>query len=372
LLDHRAEVQEPDDIQEWEAIDADQAEPAAGGALIAEASAIDVLEDFARESPKQVIATSAIARTGHGRLSAEIAQQLGEVLGAGFQAASEGRNPELVLDAFGQLEDLVSAGQAEQLATHLQLLWLGSGGELPDLFGDQRLHVDGLSDLQLRELLGYLLTREEKPPAPTLRRFASAVDPDKLGRLFRNFEGGHLGALVEANVPQWTTKWVQVLEAGAPAGWRLEDELLRLGVGDVQRTFTSRGRKLSRFSAGPPVARGEFTSRLGDDQPMSLDMVSDEAEVELRRRRGADPAVKLRPDQIDALGELASYVLRGSVRSDAVPSPGAHGEGMEVTVDYGRGLCAFAGEVSLARALRFAERYFDLKTAEAVVVPDSG
>lgn len=363
LLDHREEVQEPEGIEESEVIELHEPEPSPGGALLAEASAIDVLEDFARERPNQVIATSAIARTGHGRLSAETAQELGEALGAGFRAASEARNPELVLDAFGQLEDLVSAGQAEQLATHLQLLWLGSGGELGDLFGEQRLQVDSLSDLQLRELLDYLLTREQPPPVATLRRFAAAVDPDKLGRLFRNFEGGHLGALVEANIPQWTTKWVQVLEAAGPVGWRLDDELLRLSLGDVQLTFTSRGRKLARSSDGPPVARNQFTGRLGDDQPVALDMVSEEAEVELRRRRGADPDVKLRPDQIDALGELASYVLRGRVLSHTVLSPGAAPEGMEVTVDYARRLCAFGDDVSLARALRFAERYFDLRAA---------
>ena len=363
LLDHRETVQEPEEAEEFEVIETEELpEPAPGGALLAEASAIDLLEAFARERPNQVVATSAIARSGHGRLSAESAKHLGETLGAGFQAASEARNPELVLDAFAQLEDLVSPGQAEQLATHLQLLWLGSGGELADLFGEGRLEVDGLSDLQLRELLDYLLTREDPPPVSTLRRFAFALDPDKLGRLFRNLEGGHSGALVETNFSQWTAKWVQVLEGG-PVGWRLDDELLRLGLGDVQLTFTSRGRKLSRFSDGAAIARTEFTSRLGDDQTLALDMVSDEAELELRRRRGADPDVKLRPEQIDALGELASYVLRGNVQSRAVVSPGAGGDGMEVTVDYGRGLCAFGDDVSLARAHRFAERYFGLHAA---------
>lgn len=362
LLDHRAEVAEPEyvpDLEEFEVEDEELPEPAPGGALLAEASAIDLLEDFARERPNQIVVTSAIARGGHGRLSAEGALMLGETLGAGFEAASEGRDPELVLTAFAQLEELVSPGQAEQLATHLQLLWLGSGGELADLFGEGRLQVEGLSDLQLRELLEYLLTRADPPPASTLRRFAFAVDPDRLGKLLRNFEGGHLGALVEANLAQWTAKWVQVLEGG-PVGWRLDDELLRLGLGDVQLTFTSRGKKLSRFSDGEAVRRTEFTTRLGEDQTISLDMVSDEAELALRRRPGADADIRLRREQIEALGELASYVLRGRVISPSVLSPRTPGDGMEVEVNYARGVCAFADDVSLSRAQRFAERYFGL------------
>lgn len=264
-----------------------------------------------------------------------------------------------MLAAFQELEELVSPGQAEQFATNLQLLWLGSGGELADLFGDRRLDVDGLNDLQLRELLEYLLTREEEPPAPTLRRFANALDPDRLGRLLRNFDGGHLGALVEANLAQWRVKWVQVVEGGS-VGWRLDDELLRLGLGGMQFTFTSRGKKLSRVTDGQPVPRVEFTSRLARDQTISLDMVSDEAELELRRRPGVGADVKLRPEQIDALGELARYVLRGRVTSVELLPPGGEGDGMEVEISYARGLCAFADDVSLSRARGFAERYFGL------------
>jgi hypothetical protein len=36
---------------------------------------------------------------------------------------------------------------------------------------------------------------------------------------------------------------------------------------------------------------------------------------------------------------------------------------MEVKIDYARGLCAFADDVSLARARRFAARYFGLATS---------
>jgi hypothetical protein len=360
LLDHRDEV--PDAAQETEAgeVHEDVAEPAAGGALLAEASAIDLLEGFARERPHQMVATSALMRGGRGRLSEGGAEQLGSALGAGFDAASEGRDPELVVAAFEHIEELVSPSQADQLATHLQLLWVSSGGELSDLFGEGRLQVEGLSDLQLRELLEYLLTRERRPSTATLRRFSSALDPDRLGRLLPNFDGVHLGALIDANLSHWTAKWVQVLEGG-PVGWRLDDELLRFGLGDVQLTFTSRGKKLSRFHAGQAVARSEFTARLGDDDTISLDMVSDEAELALRRRPGADADVQLRPEQIEALGELARYVLRGTIISRKVSAPGAGGDGTEVGIDFSRGVVAFAHEVNLSRAQAFTQRYFGLQ-----------
>lgn len=371
LLDHRADIAQSEDAADLEVVNFGvevDSEPPAGGSLLAEASAIDLLGDFARERPSQVVATSAIARGGHGRLSGQGAQLLGEALGAGFEAASEGRDAELVLWAFSQLEVLVSPGQAEQLATHLQLLWLGSGGELADLFGEGRLDANGLTDLQLRELLEYLLRREEAPPAATLRRFASAVDPDRLGKLLRNFDGGHLGALVEANLSQWTAKWVQVLEGG-PVGWRLDDELLRLGLGDVQLTFTSRGKKLSRFHSGEAVRRSDFTKRLMSDQTIALDMVSDQAELALRRRPGVDADVQLRPEQIEALGELASYVMRGRVISTEV-LPRAARDGLEVGVDFSRGVCSFTDEVPLSRARRFAERYFGLTHATDALTHD--
>lgn len=363
LLDHRDEPVIPETQIEAEP-EAERAEdigelpePAPGGALLAEASAIDLLEDFARQRPVQIVATSAIARGGHGRLSAASAIELGDALGAGFDAASEARDPELVMRAFTQLEDLIAPRQAEQLATHLQLLWLGSGGDLADLFGEGRLEVESLSDLQMRELLEHLLTREEAPSATTLRRFSSAIDPDRLGTLLGTFDGGHLGALVEANASHWEARWVQVREGGL-LGWYISNDLLKLGLGSLHMTFTSRGKKLARYSDGHAVRRTHFTARLERDQTISLDMVSDEAEVELRRRAGTSNDVKLRPEQIDALGELAESVLRGTVLSPTLVPGGTAGDGMEVEIDYARALCAFADPVPLRRAMEFAARYF--------------
>lgn len=89
-------------------------------------------------------------------------------------------------------------------------------------------------------------------------------------------------------------------------------------------------------------------------------MVSDEAEIALRRRPTSGSDTKLRPAQIDALGDLARSVLRGSVLSTTVMPPRTDGDGMQVDVDYARGLCAFADEVALVRARGFAARYYGL------------
>jgi hypothetical protein len=278
LLDHRPEVERPGDSSladepSFSIPDEPEPEPPIAGTLLAEASAIEVLESFAREQAGTNVATGAIARGGHGRLSEAGARALGDGLGIAFAAVREGRDPDLVLSAFGQLEGIISERQAGLVATQLQLLWIESGGDLSGLFGDERMQLERLSDTQFRELLEYLLNRDEMPTSRTLRRIGRVVSADRLGQILGNFAGGHLSAFVEANLDQWTARWVQVRwQKGA--GWSLEDELLRLGLGEYQLSFLTRGRKLARSASGNPVARADFTNRLGDDQTIALDLVS--------------------------------------------------------------------------------------------------
>lgn len=92
LLDHRAAVEPPESFEDKESEPGSDGlpEPPPGDTLLAEAAAIDALQSFARERPIQVVATSAIARAGHGRLSGDDAEALGATLSLGFEAASEG------------------------------------------------------------------------------------------------------------------------------------------------------------------------------------------------------------------------------------------------------------------------------------------
>jgi len=199
MLDHRA------DIAQEESAPAISAWPITRS-LVAEGRAIDVLEDGARAEEGSRVATSALVRSGHGNLSADAGVRLSELITTGFASAAIGHDADLVREAYGELHEFIDDGYADRLATHLQLLWIGSGGEVDELFGVERLDVTALDDFELRQLLEQLLTAEQAPAAGTLRRVGVALDPDRLGRLLGTFEDGHLDALVAANLDRWQAK----------------------------------------------------------------------------------------------------------------------------------------------------------------------
>jgi hypothetical protein len=337
LLDHRPAIRADDEGAPVEPVPrvADRPTVDAGRSLIAEASAIDVLENYTREQPRQSVATSALVRAGAGRIDAALGNSLGDALARGFTAATSGQDPADVFSAVETLEPLIEPRYAERLTSHLQLLWLGSGGDLDQLFGPDSLDVESLDDAQLREVLEHVLTGEERPSTMTLRRLGQTLDPDRLGRMLGTFEARHFDAFAEVNAPGWRASKASVAwREEAAWGWRVQYEMLTFDAGQATIRITDRGRKLPRSFEGEGVPRTDFTERMGNDSPVELDLTGRETELVLRRRADAEDDVKVRPEQIDALGPLAAYVLRARVESPRLTLGGE--DAVRAEIDYQR------------------------------------
>ena len=330
--------------------------------LIAEASAIDALEGHTREHPSQAVATSALVRAGSGRIDAALGDSLGGALARAFSSAQAGERPEDVIDAMAVLEEFVEPVYADRLTNHLQVLWLGSGGDLDELFGADRLDIETLDDVQLRQVLEHVLTREDAPADSTFGRLGQALDADQFGRLLGNFEGGHFNRFVEANLRRWEVSKARVTWREQSAwGWRLQYEMLTFDAGMASIQVTNRGRKLPRSAQGRGVSRADFTARMAQDSPLELDLTGQETELVLRRRADTSDDIKVRPEQIDALGPLAQIVLRAKLESPQL-SPGRE-DPVGGEVDYQRETVQLDEQVSVAALRAFVGRYFGFGTA---------
>jgi hypothetical protein len=418
LLDHRSSgdwsaEQQEEALRNAAHVQVDR--PSTGRSLVAEAAALGALERAVSDGPEPMAATSAVVRFGQGRLDGADGELLGGVIAAGFGAALAARDVDHVRTVLDKLGPLVGDEETQRVATQLQLLWLASGGNLNEVFGRDRLAVETLNPGQVRQVLLHLFDAAEQPSADFMRRFSTVIDPDGLGRLFRSYSGGHLDAFVRANLDLWrvtrTHVLVPKLEAGAgltgdedeasvggpeviglkeeslvmarktsgeevdlssdaetdndadeaQAGprWVIDQELLKYVADSVTLTVTKNGRKLPRDSGRDLLRREDFIARLAADRTVALDLVSDDAEVEIRRRSMNSGEELFKPASLDGLGDLAKFVRRARVQSTEL-TPAGSAETPSATLNFGSGVVAVDESASLRRMVQIAARYFGL------------
>lgn len=405
LLTHREDLHASEEVDDTSA--------STDSSLVTDAKSVQTLRASVSQSHEGTVATSALVRVGRGRFDGDRAESVSEAISQGFSAASEAKDVEpvrLAVELFGEFVDSIAS---DRLSTHLQLLWLASGGGLEDVFGPGRLAIEQLEDDQLLPILEHLLKTETPPSKELFRRFAQVTDIDKVGRLLSPFRGGNLDAFIEANIGLWSAKRIavevaakasddQVTEAktdgrkpepvdtvsptpatgadnkptplppgeapetpspgdgtAAPERWLLEKGLLKLRLDGGNLVFTNNAQRLPRADSREPLPRTDFTSRMADDHAVELELMSDEAEISLRRRVDIGGNAQVRADQVDQLGDLAKYVLAATVESPGLASAGDE-SAVEVKIEFGRGRVQFDGGPSVERAARFTSRYFNL------------
>lgn len=331
--------------------------------LVTMTDALDEWSPGAVADPDQALATGALVRVGKGLVDKPAATQVGSALAEGIAALFAGKAVEKVNDALTAISPLLPSEERDRLERQFWFLWMGAGGD-PSAFERRGFGLGSLERDELRSLLRFLCGRPLISDTDYWHQLGLHLSAHELGELLEHqAPADNLDALVRANLAGWTARG-----AGAQAypsvpllpefGWRVDQNMLGLDIGDLLIYFTDDRRHFNNWPADGPQPRwNDLRRKLADHNIVEVDVLTAENEVRVRRREGHT----IRSDS-DDLKRFAAGSAHDAVRAVTVRAPGT---AAEARIDFARRVID-AGEsnVPLRTMVFLAARYLSGITEE--------
>lgn len=297
----------------------------------------DALDEWAPRGSvdiSQAFATGALVRGGRGLVDTPAAAHVGSALAEGVSALFAGTAVDKVNAALNAVELFLPPDERDRLERRFWFLWLGAGGS-PSAFERRGFGLGSLEDDELRDLVRFLCGRELIPDADYWHQVGLHLSAHTLGELLEHQDpAANFDALVRANLAGWTARG-----AGAQAypavplrpefGWRVDQNMLALDLGDLAIYFTDDRRHFNNWPANGPQPRwSELRRKLADHNIVQVEVLTPQNEVHVRRREGHT----IRSDS-DDLTRFASGSTHDAVRAVGVEVPGT---AAEARIDFAR------------------------------------
>ena len=302
--------------------------------LVTMTDALDEWVPNGPAGPDQAFATGALVRAGKGLVDKPSAAEIGSALAEGLTALFAGTAVDKVNDALEAVAPLLPSEDQDRLERRFWFLWLGAGGD-PSAFERRGFGLGSLQRDELRDLLRFLCGRELISDTDYWHQLGLHLSAHELGELLEHQDPAtNLDALVRTNLAGWTARG-----AGAQAypavplqpefGWRVDQNMLGLDIGDLVIYFTDDRRHFNNWPADGPQPRwSDLRRKLADHNIVQIEVLTPENEVQVRRREG-----HMIRSESDDLKRFAAGSAHDAVRAVTVQAPGTSAE---ARIDFAR------------------------------------